>query len=126
MNSPSYFEIQVTNPEASISFYSAVFGWSFELDPHIPIPYYRIQTGGLMGGLMQRETPWNEHMKWTTNAFMCSMQVEDFDVMQEKILANDGMVAIAKFPVTGKCWQGYFLDNDRNVFGMYQVDESAK
>lgn len=57
---------------------------------------------------------------------MCSMQVEDFDVMQEKILANDGMVAIAKFPVTGKCWQGYFLDNDRNVFGMYQVDESAK
>ncbi len=63
MNSPSYFEIQVTNPEASISFYSAVFGWSFELDPHIPIPYYRIQTGGMMGGLMQRETPWNEGMK---------------------------------------------------------------
>ena len=63
MNSPSYFEIQVTNLEASISFYSAIFGWSFELDPHIPIPYYRIQTGGMMGGLMQRETPWNEHMK---------------------------------------------------------------
>ena len=36
---------------------------------------------------------------------MCSMQVEDFDAMQEKILANGGMVAIAKFPVTGKCWQ---------------------
>lgn len=63
MNSPSYFEIQVTNPVASISFYSAVFSWSFELDPYIPIPYYRIQTGGMMGGLMQRDTPWNEHMK---------------------------------------------------------------
>lgn len=62
MNSPSYFEIQVTNPEVSIGFYGAVFGWSFELDPHIP-PYYRIQTGGMMGGLMQRETPWNEGMK---------------------------------------------------------------
>ncbi len=63
MNSPSYFEIQVTDIEASIKFYSAVFGWSFERDMNIPIPYYRIQTGGMMGGLMQRETPWNEHMK---------------------------------------------------------------
>lgn len=63
MNSPSYFEIQVTDIEASIKFYSAVFDWSFELDSSIPIPYYRIQTGGMMGGLMQRDTPWNEHMK---------------------------------------------------------------
>ncbi len=54
------------------------------------------------------------------------MQVEDFDALQEKVLANGGMVAIPKFPVAGKCWQGYFLDNDRNVFGVYQVDENAK
>ena len=30
---------------------------------------------------------------------MCSMQVEDFDAMQEKILANGGMVAIPKFVI---------------------------
>lgn len=53
------------------------------------------------------------------------MQVEDFDVLQEKVLTNGGMVAIAKFPVAGKCWQGYFLDNDKNIFGVYQVDENA-
>jgi predicted enzyme related to lactoylglutathione lyase len=53
------------------------------------------------------------------------MQVEDFDAMQEKILANGGMVAIPKFAIPGKCWQGYFLDNDKNVFGVYEVDESA-
>ena len=126
MNSPSYFEIQVTNPEASIQFYQEVFGWTFARDEAIPIPYYRIQTGWMMGGMMQRETPWNPHMKWTTNAFMCSMQVEDFDAIAEKILANGGMVAIPKFAVTGKCWQGYFLDNDRNVFGIYEVDTEAK
>lgn len=63
MNSPSYFEIQVSDLEAAINFYSTVFGWSFTKDPHIPIPYYRIQTEGMMGGLLQRETPWNEHMK---------------------------------------------------------------
>lgn len=57
---------------------------------------------------------------------MCSMQIEDFDVMQEKILAHGGMVAIAKFAVLGKCWQGYFLDNDRNVFGIFQLDEDAQ
>lgn len=57
---------------------------------------------------------------------MCSMQVENFDAMQQKILANGGMVAIPKFPVTGKCWQGYFLDPDKNVFGLYEVDTDAK
>lgn len=43
---------------------------------------------------------------------MCSMQVEDFDATLAKILANGGMIAIPKFAVLGKCWQGYFLDND--------------
>ncbi len=57
---------------------------------------------------------------------MCSMQVENFDVLAEKILAHGGMVTIPKFPVPGKCWQGYFLDPDKNIFGIYQVDENAK
>lgn len=116
----------MTNPELSIKFYQEVFGWSFERDENIPLPYYRIETGGMMGGLVQREAPWNPHMKWTTNAFMCSIQVEDFDAMQEKILAHGGMVAIPKFAVRGRCWQGYFLDKDRNVFGIFQLDEDAQ
>ena len=126
MNSPSYFEIQASDLDTAISFYSDVFGWSFTRDPHVPIPYYRIQTEGMMGALLQREKPWTPEMKGTTNAYMCSMQVESYDTMAEKILAHGGMIAIPKFAVTGKCWQGYFLDTDKNVFGIYEVDSEAK
>jgi hypothetical protein len=27
--------------------------------------------------------------------------------------------------VPGRCWQGYFLDADHNVFGIFEVDEKA-
>lgn len=39
---------------------------------------------------------------------------------------NGGRVALPKFAVPGKCWQGYYLDKDGNTFGIFQFDESAK
>jgi uncharacterized protein len=30
-----------------------------------------------------------------------------------------------RFAVPGRCWQGYFVDCDGNVFGIFEVDESA-
>jgi predicted enzyme related to lactoylglutathione lyase len=65
-------------------------------------------------------------MQYGTNAYTCSMQVSDFDATAQKIMDLGGMVAMEKFAVPGKCWQGYFLDLDHNVFGIFQVDESAK
>lgn len=41
-------------------------------------------------------------------------------------IENGGKVALAKFAVPGKCWQGYFLDTDGNVFGIFEVDDQAK
>jgi len=32
---------------------------------------------------------------------------------------------MAKFAVPGRCWQGYFLDTDNNVFGIFEVDGNA-
>lgn len=54
------------------------------------------------------------------------MEVESFDGTAEKILANGGMVAMEKFAVPGKCWQGYFLDTESNTFGIFEADENAK
>jgi len=61
-----------------------------------------------------------------TNAFVCSIQVENFDQTAKKILRLGGQVALEKFAVPGKCWQGYFLDTERNTFGLFQVDAGAK
>ncbi len=50
---------------------------------------------------------------------------QSFDATAEKILQAGGMVAMEKFAVPGKCWQGYFVDPEGNTFGIFQVDENA-
>jgi len=125
MNNVVYFEIQSTNPEREVAFYSTVFGWAATRDEMIPIPYYRIETDGIAGAILQRHTDIQPERERGTNAFTCSVQVENFDMAAECILKNGGQVAMPKFAIPGKCWQGYFLDPDQNVFGVFQADENA-
>lgn len=125
MNNVAYFEIQVEDTQRAVKFYSAVFDWKFDKEPHVPIEYFRISTPGANGGLLKRpaKAPTPEQ---GTNAYICSIQVEDFDEASDKILKNGGKVALPKFAVAGKCWQGYFLDTQGNTFGLFQVDENAQ
>jgi uncharacterized protein len=124
MNAPLYFEIQASDPEKAIAFYSDVFGWKFTKQEGLPIAYWQIETEGIRGGLLERpaKTP---PQGFGTNAYVCSMEVKDFDATAKKILANGGIVALEKFAVPGKCWQGYFIDTDNNTFGIFEVDETA-
>ncbi len=124
MNTIGYFEIQSSDPKREIDFYQNVFGWEFIKEEYVPIEYYRIQTDSINGGLLQRpaKTPSSE---FGTNAFTCSIQVENFDKTAEQILKHGGQVAMPKFAIPKKCWQGYFIDLDNNVFGLFQIDENA-
>lgn len=125
MNAIGYFEIQSSEPSREIKFYHAVFGWKFIREEGMPIEYYRIETSGINGGLLKRpaKVPPMEH---GTNAFVNSVQVESFDTTAALILANGGAVALPKFAVPGKCWQGYFIDADNNTFGLFEVDSAAR
>lgn len=125
MNQPNYFEIQATEPKKLVEFYSKVFNWKFTLEPNLPIEYWRIQTESMTGGLLARPTAMPATGQ-DTNAYVNSMQVADFDLTSKIILENGGQVALDKFAVPGKCWQGYFLDIDNNTFGIFQVDENAQ
>lgn len=125
MNTIGYFEIQSSYPQRELLFYKLVFGWKFSKAEDLPIEYYRIETEGIGGGLLKR--PVKIPSQGTgTNAFTCSLEVPDFDSTSALILANGGQVAMAKFAIPGKCWQGYFLDADNNTFGIFEVDENAK
>jgi len=125
MNTVGYFEIQSSNPEREINFYQKIFGWTFSKEPQAPNEYYRIETRNMHGGLLKR--PANQPPKeFGTNAFTCSIQVNDFDKMATKIIENGGAVVISKFPIPYRCWQGYFVDPDNNSFGIFQVDSKAK
>jgi len=119
-----FFEIQADDVKRAAAFYQTVFGWEFHRQPNLPIEYWDIETGGSRGGLLQRpaKTPPPEQ---GTNAFVCSLEVESFDATASKILRSGGMVALEKFPVPGRCWQGYFLDTEGNTFGIFEVDEKA-
>ena len=123
MNTIGYFEIQSSDVSREMAFYKAVFGWHFIKEETFPIEYYRIETNSINGGLLPRPAP---IPSGGTNAFVCSVQVENFDKISELILSNGGQVAMAKFSIPGRCWQGYFIDADNNTFGIFQVDETAK
>jgi uncharacterized protein len=125
MNAPAYFEIQADDTNRASRFYGEIFGWKFNRMERLPIDYWRIETQGPRGGLLKRpaKTPPPEH---GTNAFVCSMEVADFDATAAKITQLGGIVALPKFAVPGVCWQGYFVDTEGNTFGIFQPDPAAR
>jgi len=120
-----YFEIQADDPARAISFYSHVFRWKFNEIKGLPISYWTIETGGSRGGLLQRpaKTP---PPQCGTNAFVCSVEVDNFDETAAAIQRLGGIVALPKFAVPNTCWQGYFVDQEGNTFGIFQVDSNAR
>jgi len=125
MNGPSYFEIQADDTNRAIRFYKEIFGWNFAKVEGLPIEYWRIETTGPPGGLLKRPVP-PPPPQSGTNAFVCSMEVSDFDATAQKMIALGGKVALPKFAVPGVCWQGYFIDTEGNTFGLFQPDSAAK
>lgn len=119
-----YFEIQADDPKRAIDFYRATFGWKFTEIKGLPVAYWTIETGGSRGGLLQRPAP-KPPGQSGTNAFVCSLEVEDFDATAKIIEQHGGIVALPKFAVPNTCWQGYFVDPEGNTFGIFEVDESA-
>ncbi len=125
MNAPAYFEIQAVDPSRAVAFYREVFGWNFIKAEGMPVEYWRIETEGPRGGLLKSpaKTPPPER---GTNAFVCSMEVVNYDATAAKILSAGGQIALPKFAVPGVCWQGYFIDTEGNTFGIFEPNPAAK
>lgn len=125
-----HFEIQAENPERAIKFYQDVFGWEFEKWGENP--YWMVMTAekdskepGINGGLLPRPCP-PPAPEQGTNAFVCTVQVDNYDDIEKKILAAGGKVAMPKFALAGMAWQGYYIDTEGNTFGLHQADANAK
>ncbi|HEY2907463.1 MAG TPA: VOC family protein [Vicinamibacterales bacterium] len=125
MKGPSYFEIQASDLKRAVAFYNAIFGWTFTRAEGMPIEYWRIETDSARGGLLQRPAK-APALEQGTNAFVCSMEVADFDATAKKITDVGGSIALPKFAVPGVCWQGYFIDTEGNTFGIFQPDPAAR
>jgi len=134
-NRPVHFEIQADDMERAKKFYTEVFGWKFEKweskgggTPE----YWMIMTAekdskemGINGGLLKRPCP-APALNQGTNAYTCTMMVENIDEIIQKIEKAGGTVAMAKFAFPGMAWQAYYVDTEGNVFGVHQPDKNAK
>lgn len=83
------------------------------------------EAGGINGGLVRRPCP-APKPEQGSNAYVCTIVVDNYDAYAAKILAAGGVEAIPKMALTGMAWQGYFIDVDGNTFGLHQADKDAK
>jgi len=127
MGRPVHFEIQASQPQVLIEFYSELFGWSF--NKWEGGEYWLIDTGdsskpGINGGLLPRRGPAPEAMQGV-NAFVCTIDVEQLDGMLARVGSLKAEVVVPKMAIPGIGWLAYAKDHDGNIFGMMQSDASA-
>ncbi|MEK5101168.1 VOC family protein [Cytobacillus sp. FSL M8-0252] len=126
-----HFEIHVDDMDRARKFYGEVFGWAFEdWSEFAGMPYFGAVTGGkdepgINGALMQRQSPPPESNQ-PLNGYACTIGVENYHAIEEKILNNGGVVALPKYALPGMAWQGYYKDTEGNIFGIHQPDANAK
>lgn len=126
-----HFEIHASDIERAKAFYGAVFGWDFPLWMEEP-PYWGVMTApqdssepGINGGLMERMGA-APAIGAPVNGFVCTVQVDNYDEIHDRIMAAGGTVALPKMALVGMAWQGYYIDTDGNIFGVHQPDPEAK
>lgn len=123
-----HFEIQASNPEALVSFYQQLFGWTFTKWEG-PMPYWLIKTGdaakpGIDGGLLPRQGPVPADGA-SVNCYVCTVDVDNLDA-KLAALPTGGMMCVPKMAIPGVGWLAYAKDPDGNIFGMMQSDPNCR
>ena len=118
----THFDIPSDDPERAQKFYQEVFGWKFDKWDG-PMEYWMITTGeknqpGINGGLARR-MPGQIGM---TN----TIDVPSLDEYTRKIASKGGQVLIPRMPIPGVGYFATCMDTEGNIFGMIQMDQSAK
>jgi uncharacterized protein len=123
-----HFEIHATDPERLVSFYTALFGWTFQKWEG-PMDYWMIRTGpaeerGIDGGLLRRHGDAPAAMQ-AVNAYVCTVGVASAESALARAQELGATVAMPVMAVPGIGWLSYTKDPDGNLFGMMQFDPSA-
>ena len=60
------------------------------------------------------------------NAYVCTIGIADLDASMAKAQTLGGTIALPKMPIPGMGWLAYLKDTEGNIFGMMQMDPTAK
>ncbi len=121
MNRVVHFELQAVNLENMVKFYKGVFEWQF-MKWDGPQEYYLVTTGegerGIDGGMMQSP----DGVARTYN----TIEVSSVDAYITKVEENGGQVVMPKHAIPGVGYLAYCKDPEGTIFGLMQLDETAK
>ena len=124
-NRVAHFEIHADDLERAIKFYTDIFGWEIKKWESPGMEYWMIMTGkqdepgGINGGMLKRPCP-TPAVGTASNAYVCTIVVDDIDAIGASVLAHGGIEAMPKFLIADMAWQWYFLDTEGNTFGIHQ------
>ena len=115
-----HFEVMAENPARASEFYSKVFGWQINKWDG-PMDYWLVSTGkdtpGIDGGIAK-----SQDLPSTVN----TIDVTSVDDMTQKVLKHGGKVVMPKHAIPSMGYLVYCQDTEGVVFGMMEMDPSAK
>lgn len=85
----------------------------------------REEAGGINGGIIKRMGP-SPTVGQPVSAYVCTLQVENYDETAAKIEAEGCKCALPKFKIAEMAWQGYYIDTEGNIFGIHEPIVAAK
>ena len=117
-----FFELPADDPKRAITFYEKVFGWTVTKWEG-PMDYWLVTTGpddepGIHGAITPRMMP-----EQVTTDIVSVPSVDDFT---KKIEETGGSVVMPKRVVPGQGYLAYCKDTEGNVFGIMEMDPSAR
>ena len=113
----AHFAINADDPDASLRFYEALFGWRFE--PFGPPGFFRMEreSGPVIALQQRRELAPGRRL----NGFECTIAVEqDVAEVAAAVTANGGRILMEKATIPGVGDLIFFEDPGGNVAGAMQ------
>jgi predicted enzyme related to lactoylglutathione lyase len=111
----AHLAINADDPEASLRFYEALFGWRFE--PGGQPGFFRMEReAGPIVALQQRRDIGGVRM----NGFECTVEVDDVGGVAEAVAANGGRLVMERTTIPGVGELIFFEDPSGNVAGAIQ------
>ncbi|MHA1785815.1 MAG: VOC family protein [Candidatus Helarchaeota archaeon] len=111
-----HFELNSSNPESIIKFFSATFGWEFKKVPG-PVDHWAIQTGnenelGINGGLSKSEG--------SVALISNTIEVSSLDEYVKKIEENGGKIIVRRIVIPRIGIGATFEDPEGRLFNLIE------